>query len=233
MPSKTYKHLFFDLDHTLWDFEKNSHEAISELHQKHGLDELGIPDFNIFHSKYIEINDHLWNKYRKGQIEKEELRYVRFHEALKHFGIDDVTKAKQIGDEYVEISPKKTNLLPFAEEVLLYLSDKYVLHIITNGFEEVQHIKLESSKLNHFFDLIVTSEKAGFKKPSPHIFTYSLKQSGAKRKESLMIGDNLIADVIGAKQIGIDQVFFNPKKAKHQEKLTFEISCLRELKNFL
>lgn len=233
MPAKQYKHLFFDLDRTLWDFEKNSHEALSEIFSKHQLLKLGVDDFEVFFSRYKVINEIFWDEYRKGLIEKEKLRYIRFYKALQEFGIDDIDLSKIIADEYVGISPKKKHLRPYTLEVLQYLKEKYTLHIITNGFHEVQYIKLETSGLLNYFDIIVTSETAGYKKPAPQIFTYSMRQAGAKRKDSLMIGDNLIADLIGAKGVGIDQVFYNIDGVKHEEKLTYEITCLSELKTFL
>lgn len=233
MPTKEYKHLFFDLDHTLWDFEKNSYEALVEIFSKHNLTELGVSNFDNFFGRYKVINEFYWDEYRKGLIEKEKLRYIRFHEALQEFGVRDLLLAKRVADDYVGISPKKKNLRPFAIDVLTYLKAKYVLHIITNGFQEVQYIKLKNSGLIDFFDVIVTSESAGYKKPAPQIFTHSMRQAGAKRKESLMIGDNLVADLIGARGVGMDQVFYNIDKVRHSEKLTYEISCLSELKNML
>lgn len=233
MPKKTYNHIFFDLDRTLWDFERNSHEALSELYLTHKLEEAGIHDFEHFILRYRIWNEMFWEQYRKGQIEKEELRYVRFHETFKEFGINDVTLAKRLAEGYLQLSPRKTNLRPFTIEILEYLQDKYHLHIITNGFDEVQHIKLDNSGLKPFFKEVVTSDIVGYKKPAPQIFTYSLKKAGAKRKDSIMIGDNLQADLIGAKLVGIDQVFYNIDGIKHEEWLTHEITCLSELKNIL
>lgn len=233
MPPKKYNHVFFDLDRTLWDFEKNSHETLSELYLTLKLGELGIHDFEHFIVRYRIWNEMFWEQYRKGLVEKEELRYIRFHETFKEFGIDDITLAKSLAESYLEIGPTKPHLRPFTMEVLEYLKDKYQLHIITNGFDEVQHIKMQSSGLKPYFKEVITADVMGFKKPAPQIFTRSLKRAGATRKDSIMIGDNLHADVIGAKLVGIDQVFYNIDGIKHKERLTHEITCLSELKNFL
>lgn len=228
-----YRHIFFDLDRTLWDFDFNSKLAIKELYIEFRLDQLGIEDFDFFHESYIAINNVLWEEYRTGKIDKETLRVKRFHATLLYFKIDNLPLAHTLGKEYVLRSPKQKKLFPFTEEVLKKLYQKYHLHIITNGFEEVQSLKLQSSGIFQYFVNIITSEKAGFQKPAKQIFLYSLKLSRAKRKESLMIGDNIEVDLIGARQNGIDQVFFNPNKHKHNEKFTYEIHCLSDLLNIL
>lgn len=230
---KIYRHIFFDLDRTLWDFDKNSRETLEEIFTNQQLGALGISSFEKFYSVYHEINAYHWENYRSGNLDKETLRYIRFYETLARFGIDDKERAIKIGNEYVEHSPQKTSLLPGTLETLAYLNEKYMLHIITNGFEEVQHIKMRSSGIAHFFQHIITSERAGHKKPTPEIFRFALKITGAKRKESLMIGDHLEIDCVGARQTGIDSVFFNPQRKPHSEKITYEITSLDELKNLL
>ena len=142
-----YETLFLDLDHTLWDFETNSKEALSEIADNHQLLNKGIPSLEAFLKEYFIINELLWEDYRKNIISKETLRYNRFHKALKKFDIDDFDLATAIGNDYVNSAPYKTNLFPHAIEVLEYLKGKYDLHIITNGFEEVQHLKLKNSKI--------------------------------------------------------------------------------------
>ncbi|MCG3166496.1 MAG: Pyrimidine 5'-nucleotidase YjjG [Bacteroidia bacterium] len=230
---KTYRHIFFDLDRTLWDFDRNSRETLEEIFVHQKLTEEGIPSFEIFYKIYHEINAHYWENYRLGNLDKETLRYIRFYDTLTRFGIDNKGLAIRIGNDYVDHSPRKTSLLPGTLEILEYLQGKYTLHIITNGFEEVQHIKMHSSGIAHYFEHIITSERAGHKKPTPEIFRYALKLAGAKRNESIMIGDHLEIDCVGARQTGIDAVYFNPGKIPHGEKIKYEITSLEELKNFL
>lgn len=226
----TYRHLFFDLDRTLWDFDANSREALGEIHDLHNLESLGIHDLQDFISRYERINEHYWNLYRTHQIDKKTLRSIRFEETLREYQIKDPELSLRLADDYVRISPVKTRLFPGTTEVLNYLANKYVLHIITNGFEEVQHIKLERSGLRPFFEEVITSEKAGHKKPGAEIFHYAFRLSGAVKKESIMVGDDLEADIRGARGVGIDHVFFNPNRIAHKERVTHEISALSELK---
>jgi len=230
---KKYKHIFFDLDKTLWDFDKNSLETFSDIFSKHKLKERGIPSLSDFLNIYTEHNLRLWDQYRKGEIEKKELSYKRFDLSLIDFGIIDIELAKAIGADYIYLSPLKTNLFPEARETLEYLSAKYSLHIITNGFEEVQYRKIKASDLNQYFDKVTTSEEAGCKKPDPRIFEYALDKANAKASESLMIGDDIEVDIIGARNTGIDQVLFNYLMIQHNEIVSHEITNLKELRDFL
>ena len=154
-----YTHIFFDLDRTLWDFEKNSHEVLTELHQKYDLITKGITDSNYFIERYKFHNEKLWDLYRKDKIEKEKLRDERFRITLEEFGLKDNKLAANLGNDYVEYCPKKTNLFPFVHSTLNYLKDRYSLHIITNGFEEVQYKKLDNSQILifrfHYYLLLI------------------------------------------------------------------------------
>ncbi|HEY0031375.1 MAG TPA: YjjG family noncanonical pyrimidine nucleotidase [Bacteroidia bacterium] len=228
-----YETIFFDLDHTLWDFNTNSFEALTELSQKYKLTEKGVNSVNTFIEEYLVINDRLWVQYRNGLITKEELRYKRFSLALQKYGIADSDLATAIGNDYIAISPYKTNLFPHAIEALEYLSEKYPLHIITNGFEEVQHLKLKNCKLDIYFTEVITSERSGFQKPDARMFEFSLTTTNAKQETSLMIGDSLEADIQGARNSGIRQIYFNPGSAIHSEKVTHEIKNLNELMTLL
>jgi putative hydrolase of the HAD superfamily len=228
-----YSSIFFDLDHTLWDFETNSRNTLLEAYDIFKLKEIGIADFGLFFKLYQQINDELWDEYRKGWISKEKLRDERFNRVLnKHF-VNDEKLANKIGEFYIMQCPQKSNLFPHTMETLAYLDAKYSLYIITNGFEEVQEIKLKVSGLKPFFKRVITSEKAGYKKPHPTIFNYALGRANAKNAESIMIGDNIETDIKGAKAAGIDSVLFNPHKNRHNTKATYEISCLSELKQLL
>ena len=228
-----YKHLFFDLDRTIWDFDNNARLTFQEIYEKYKLNELGITSFEIFYSKYKFHNDALWALYRKAEIKKEVLSVKRFELTLEDFGVVDKNLAEKISYDYVTLSPLKTGLFPHVYEVLNYLSEKYKLHIITNGFEEVQYKKIKISDLNKYFENIITSEEAGTKKPEKQIFEFSLSKASAKANESLMIGDDIAVDITGAKTIGIDQVFVNYNKIPHDEEITYEINDLIELKTFL
>lgn len=228
-----YEHLFFDLDRTLWDFDSNSRLALSEVHEHLGLAGVGIVDKAAFITKFEEINERLWAAYRMGNIHKKLLRSLRFYKTLEHFGCKDEYLAQQMGDMYIAISPMKTTLLPNAIESLDYLAGKYRMHIITNGFEEVQHTKLREAGLTPYFDLIMTSELASARKPDPIIFKLALQKVGGQAAASLMIGDDLVADIGGARSLWMDQVFYNPQKSVHQEEVTHEIADLIELKGIL
>tara|TARA_B100000900_G_C20580478_1_gene717309 strand:+ start:613 stop:1305 length:693 start_codon:yes stop_codon:yes gene_type:complete len=227
------KHVFFDLDRTIWDFETNAYKTLLELYQDHALNEKGISDVDVFINNYKTHNENLWKLYRDGEIEKDVLRSRRFKLTLQDFGNNDDCLAIDLGNQYVQKCPLKTHVFPFTYEVLDYLNDKYHLHIITNGFEEVQYVKLEQSKLLHYFEQVVTSEQVGVKKPNPEIFRYALVKAFCKPNESIMIGDDLPVDILGAKAMGMHQVYFNPKKIAHQESIDFEISCLSQLQELL
>lgn len=228
-----YETIFFDLDHTLWDFETNSRETLIELSEKYNFKDKGIDSIEQFIQKYLGINERMWKEYGKGIIGKEELRHNRFYETLKLYSIDDFNLAKDIGTDYSAIAPFKANVLPYTIETLEYLSKKYPLYIITNGFEEVQHIKLKCCNIDHYFSDVITSERSGFKKPDKRMFDYSVNLVNAKCHTSIMIGDSLEADVLGAKDAGMSQVYFNPKAASHSEDIHHEIRSLNELMDLL
>ncbi len=233
MNNNKYKHVFIDLDRTLWDFEKSAQQTFEEIYRRHELKELGVPSLEEFDKFYTEHNNRLWSYYRKGQIKKEILSVQRFELTLKDFSIKDAKLAKQIASDYVNLSPTMVNLFPYTHEILTYLKTKYTLHIITNGFEEVQQKKLDSANLRQYFTHIITSEMAGFKKPEPEIFSYAFQITGAKVEESMMIGDDLKVDILGAKEFGMDQIYVNFDKLKHKEKLSYEVNSLKEIAEIL
>jgi len=229
-----YKHLFFDLDNTLWDFGKNSRATFNELFQNYLLDQKQISSVEVFFDVYAGHNTRLWSLYRDNLITKEELRDTRFLITLQEFGINDIELADKLSEEYVSRSPKKGILFPGTIETLDVLKPRFQLHIITNGFEEIQHVKLEFSGLKKYFDNLITSEQAGSKKPDAKIFNFALEQAGAKAEESLMIGDDLEVDIIGAKTIGMDTVFFDPFQSNIDTlEPTLRIEKISELLPFL
>ena len=229
---KEYTHIFFDLDRTLWDFDANSVQTLKEIFFNLSLDKK-IPSFEDFLLYYKNNNEKLWDLYRAGKMEKEILRYKRFSDVLIHFGIFDDKLAKKIGDEYVYNGPLKKGLFPGTIEILEYLKTKYPLYVITNGFKEVQEVKMQTSEIDKYFEHVFVSEDLGWQKPHIEIFKYVLNLTNANPEFSIMIGDDLIADVLGAQNAGIDGVFFNPREIIHNEKPAYEIKCLLELKKIL
>jgi YjjG family noncanonical pyrimidine nucleotidase len=226
---KNYRHIFFDLDHTLWDLERNSAETISELLAHYNLDEKVIASKPGFIKEYNKINDELWDQYRKGAMDRKTLRYERFRRVFLFFGIKDEQLAHDFGHAFVRDSPLKPHLIPGALEVLESLSADYTLHIITNGFAEAQQKKMSNAGIIHYFKHVINSEMAGFNKPDPRIFDYALALAEADKSESIMIGDHLEADILGAKHAGLDQIYYNPSKSPHFEEVTYEIMHLNEL----
>ena len=225
------KHLFFDLDRTLWDFDKNSEFAIKQIISEEKLAST-VGSFETFHSIYVQENARLWQLYGKGLLSKEILRYKRFQDTLIQFGLDDIDLAKRMGEAYVDLSPHQTHLFPNAKETLQELqSIEFQLHIITNGFSEVQYLKLENCGLIQFFDVIVCSEVIGKNKPDPLIFSHALSEAKTNSANSLMIGDDYYADINGAIQSGMQAILFDPFD---KEKIDFEykIKDLSEVPKF-
>jgi putative hydrolase of the HAD superfamily len=172
----------------------------------------------------------LWDRYHHGFIKQEELRWKRMWHVLLDFKIGDEKLSKELAVEYLQILPTKKALFPYAIEVIHYLKNKgYVLHLITNGFEEVQWGKIRACQIDQYFSEVITSEKAMSLKPHPEIFEYALKIAGAEKQESIMIGDNLDADINGAMQAGLDTVFVNHIHEKTTLQPTYTIYHLQEL----
>jgi len=229
---KKYKHIFWDLDRTLWDFDKNSEEAIQDLYKKHDLPiKLGV-EFDVFFQEYLTINHDLWAAYRKGEVTKDELRLRRFHYSFEKFGYSDSVFALSFNDDYVALCSSKSNLIPHSKEVLDYLKPNYEMHVITNGFVEAQQVKINNSGLDKYFTEVVVSDGLGYRKPDKRIFDYAFEKSGATAENSIMIGDDYGPDVLGAKAVGMDQVYFT-KALQKGEDATFVIHSLLELKNIL
>ncbi|SMO68929.1 putative hydrolase of the HAD superfamily [Saccharicrinis carchari] len=223
-----YKHLFFDLDHTLWDFETNSLHTLLQLFDKYRLSSSFI-SFDDFYERYQKHNQMLWIHYREGKMTKAQLNFDRFHTPFNQVGISDETIAQNFARDYIAISPTKTALMPHAIEVLEQLKQSYTLHVITNGFKEVQYLKLKNSKLRPYFSKIFISETIGASKPKTAFFEYAVKSANARKKESLVVGDNLETDIDGAINFGLDYIYFNPNKIEHKRQLMNEISDLKEI----
>jgi putative hydrolase of the HAD superfamily len=231
---KAYRHLFFDLDHTLWDFEANANETLAQLFEEYDLARHGRFTFAEFSQRYSEVNHALWRLYQSNKVTQQQLREVRFVRTLTRLGVAEADVPAGISARFTDILPHKTAVFPHTHEVLEYLQAKgYRLHLITNGFEDVQLIKLASSKLTSYFEEVITSEHSGFLKPDQRMFAHALARTGARAAESLMVGDNLECDVLGAYNAGIDQVYFNPARRRHFAQTTYEIASLAELRGFL
>lgn len=229
----TYKHLFFDLDHTLWDFERNSAESLTELYQHFDLEQY-ISSPELFYGTFSRINLHLWEAFDRGRIPHTYIREHRFRLVLEELGVANHAFINDMGEEYLRLLPQKTHLLDGALPVLHYLQSKdYDLHIISNGFDHIQARKMQSSGIDSFFKEVITNEKAGAKKPDPKIFEYALQVAGAAPNSSLMIGDNWLADIQGAMRSGIDSVFYNPQSLVFDQTPTYDIQHLNQLQTIL
>ena len=230
---KKYKHIFFDLDRTLWDFDAAAEVAFERIYEQYNLKSLGIPSAHEFHEVYHPLNERLWELYREDKINKADLNRTRFLKPLEHYGIHDVELADHLSEDYVYWTPRIVRLVPGTMELLEYLKPKYHLHLITNGFEEVQDTKLTLSGMKPYFETLTVSEEVGVKKPNPEIFQYALRKAHATAEESLMIGDEMAVDIDGARAAGIDTVLFNPRGEKIDGERTFEVRNLLEIKQIL
>jgi YjjG family noncanonical pyrimidine nucleotidase len=226
-----YKHLFFDLDHTLWDFERNSSESLEDIFYKSDLTSHGVSSLEHFVTSFLRINTQLWDAFDRGQLHHSYIRANRFRMVFEELGLPCPENHEELGEIYLQTLPGKIHLLEGAMDLLNYVSEKgYQLHIVTNGFNDIQARKIASSGISSYFGNVVTFENANAKKPDPKIFAYALEISNAQPHESIMIGDNWIADILGAKQFGLDTVYVNPVGLKFDEAPTYDIRRLEELK---
>jgi putative hydrolase of the HAD superfamily len=228
-----YQHIFFDIDHTLWDFEKNSKDTMEQLYQKFRLEGRGIEDFEAFYEVYRAHNEKLWARFRKGYIKREELRWKRMWHTLLDFKIADTKIANELSAAYLEILPTQRSLVPDAKELVSYCASKYTLHIITNGFEGTQRQKLYNCGLLPYFNNIITSEKSNSIKPKKEIFDYALSAANATTRDCIMIGDAIDIDIYGALNAGWDAIYYNPEQTPHPQKPTFEVNSLKSIFDIL
>ena len=229
-----YRHLFFDLDHTLWDFDANAKIAMKEVYDEFQLIQKNIPVFENFFTIYLKHNAQLWDRYHKGFISAEDLKWKRMQRTLLDFKVGDDDLAKQMGVKFLDILPTKNGLFDYTIEILEYLvNKKYQLHLITNGFEKTQWSKINNSKLAKYFTHVITSETSNAIKPAKEIFEYAVKLANAELSESIMIGDNPDADIQGAINAGMDCIFVNHTNAVSPVTCTFMISHLKQLENIL
>jgi putative hydrolase of the HAD superfamily len=227
-----YRHLFFDLDHTLWDFNENARITLSELHVELELEKAGVSNFEQFLKVYLGHNEQLWEKYRNGMLKAEELRWKRMWNTLTDFGVYNETLARRLGNRFLELLPTRNALFPHTVETLEYLTDKgYQLHLITNGFEETQHCKLRNCGISKFFVEVITSEGSNSMKPKKEIFDYALNRAKALQDQSIMLGDSIEVDIKGAINAGIDQVYVNHIGELCDIRPTYTVTSLKELKD--
>ena len=231
---RAYKHLFFDLDHTLWDFNKNAACALTELYGEFDLaTTLNVP-FDSFYERYLHHNEILWARYQNGFISADELKWRRMWRTMLDFKIANETLAKSLSDRFLLLLPTRKEVFPHTFEILNYLREKkYSIHLITNGFEKTQWTKLRSSGLEPFFTHVITSEGSNSLKPKKEIFDYALNLAKADVSECIMLGDNLDADIAGAINAGMDCVFVNHINAEASQLPTYTVNHLRELENIL
>jgi len=230
---KSYRCIFFDLDHTLWDYETNASSTLVDLYDKYELDHRYAVNQEDFIQSFKTVNHALWDLYDTGQITRNVIREERFSRVLRQLGIENNSLAYQLSTDYILQSPRKSALLPNVIETIQYLYKKYPLYIITNGFDDIQETKLNASGIHHYFLSVISSEKAGHKKPAAEIFNFALHLSGYQARESIMIGDNLLTDISGANNAGIDCVYYNPGSIPHSAATTYEIRDMGELKGIL
>jgi putative hydrolase of the HAD superfamily len=228
-----YTSIFFDLDHTLWDFESNSNETLAELYVSYNLASKGVTSLHDFQKEFKKVNTLLWDLYDAGQLDSATIRKERFKQILQTFEAHEEKLCFDLSADYLQTCPQKGKLMPYAIEVLEYLKQHYKLTIITNGFEEIQHLKMTAGNLHGYFDNVITSQKAGCRKPSRGIFDFALNHHAITCHQAIMIGDNLNTDMGGARDASIDHVFYNPEKIPHNSVVTHEISCLSELRRIL
>jgi putative hydrolase of the HAD superfamily len=226
-----YRHIFFDLDHTLWDFDANAMETLADVYKALDLQAAGINDFNLFCKHYLHHNAILWDRYHHGYISADDLKWKRMWRTLLEFKNGSEELARKMSGYFLDVLPTKQNLFPHTHEILGHLKEKqYKLHLITNGFEKTQWRKLDNSKLGHYFEEVITSEGSNSVKPNKEIFEYALRITGAELNQSIMIGDNLDADIRGAINAGMDSIFVNHIKTELKDvKPTYVIYHLREL----
>jgi putative hydrolase of the HAD superfamily len=233
MSTNKYRTLFFDLDHTLWDYNKSASETLTELYHHYNLADRVKFDASALIRAFFEINFKLWADYNVGKIDSAFLRKERFVLIFQALNEDVSLLPKNFGEEYIYQCPQKPHLIEGALDLLELLKGHYKMHVITNGFEDVQHTKLLSSGILHFFDEVITSERAGGKKPGQEIFAYSLKAAAEDKKYCLMIGDNIDTDILGARNFGMDQLYFNPEASLPPFTPSYEVKHLKDISSLL
>ncbi|MCF6359381.1 MAG: YjjG family noncanonical pyrimidine nucleotidase [Cyclobacteriaceae bacterium] len=228
----TKKHLIFDLDDTLWDFQQNSHDTLLDLFDAYRIGDQGI-EVARFIEVFREINNALWDRFDEGLITREVIRKERFPAVFEKLDIHLNGVAMQMQDSFMSTCSAKSTLVKGVKEVLTKFSSTYKFHILSNGFDEIQSIKIKAGGLEPYFDKVITSGRAGFRKPEPEIFDFALNEIGAHKEDCIMIGDNPFSDIEGAFKYGIDQVYYNVHKKACKITPTHIIDDMSELMKIL
>lgn len=227
------QHIFFDLDNTLWDHRRNAYLTIKDLFEKEEITLRYRIDFEEFHAVYHDINEKLWEDIRDGIINKEYLRKHRFYDTFRHFKVDDEKLAMYFEEHFLDKILNHNNLVEGAGYILEYLKSKnYILHIISNGFKEVTERKCILSGIDHYFQTITSADSVGVRKPNPAIFEYALGLSDVQKETSILIGDDWIADVVGAQNFGMDVIFFDVLNENPQQGGLKMIKHLLQIKDY-
>lgn len=229
---KSYRCVLFDLDDTLWDHGANATETLTDLFDRFRIAEYDIT-LNFFLETFHRVNRDLWDRYDRGLIDQSVIRHERFAKVFDACGIDDMSRTPEFSVSFLKELPLKKNLLPQALDVLEYLKPRYTMTIVTNGFEDVQSRKIASAGIAHYFAHVITSQRAGNKKPSAEIFRFALQHSGHQAEDAVMIGDNPLTDIAGAKAAGMDAILYNPKGTSHESTDVHEIRELKQLLQIL
>ena len=227
---RKYNHLFFDLDHTLWDFDTNAKISLTDIFEEFELHKKINGEFDLFYKKYLHHNKILWERYQNGFINAEELKWRRMWRTLLEFKVGDELLSKSLSARFLEILPTKKELFPHTVEILNYLKEKkYTMHLITNGFEKTQWSKIKNSNIDHYFTHMITSEASNSMKPEKEIFEYALNKANATVSESIMIGDNQSADIKGGIDAGMDTIFVNHINEESTLNPTYVVTHLNQL----
>lgn len=229
-----YTTIFFDLDDTILDTVKNSKEALTEIYTDYKLGNYFL-SFGDFYAKYQSINNNLWDLYEQNLIHKNELMAGRFAKSLNGLVSLSANQSLAMNHDFLARTSSKKNIIEGATEILEYLKQKYEMYVLSNGFTEVQYKKIEYAGVQDYFKGIILSDQVGINKPHPIIFNYALDKANVLADNVVMIGDNINTDIVGAKNAGIDQIWFNPKRVSDTENISpkYEIRSLYELKNIL
>ena len=228
-----YKNLFFDLDDTLWAFSANARDTYEEMYRKYDYDRF-FDSFEHYYSLYQRRNLELWAEYADGKVTKEELNRQRYLYPLEAVGAGDSALAEAYEKDALATIPTKSKLMPHAREVLEYLSAKYNLYILSNGFKELQFHTMRSSDIDKYFRKVILSDDIGILKPWPEIFHFALSATQSELNDSLMIGDSWENDIAGAAGVGMHQVFYNLSgRTDLPFTPTYQITDLKELLDLL